>query len=60
MDFNTYLELHDLKAQDVARETQIPLDSIYRWLRKGNKPIPIYIKIIEKFTKGNVTKKDWK
>lgn len=60
MELNVYLELNDLTPADVARDTLIPIDSIYRWLRKGNKPIPTYIKIIEKFTKGNVTKKDWK
>lgn len=60
MDLSTYLEQNDVSIQEISRETGIPVNSFYRWKRRANKPSPLHIKIIEKFTNGKVTKKDWK
>jgi hypothetical protein len=59
MKLNDYLNKFGVKVSEFSFATKIPLNSIYRWKRSNKRPIDIYVKIIEKYTKNNVTSEDW-
>lgn len=59
MKLKDWLERKDWDVKRLSKESDICIDTIYRWLRGQNKPLPVYIAIIHKITDGKVTKKDW-
>jgi hypothetical protein len=60
MRLNDYLKIEGLSVIDFSELSGIRVNTIYRWLRRGNVPSPIYMKILNDLTKGKVCKGDWK
>jgi predicted DNA-binding transcriptional regulator AlpA len=54
------MKAEGLSVIDFSELSGIRVNTIYRWLRRGNIPSPIYMKMLHDLTKGKVCKGDWK